>query len=234
MFETKSGVVLIAGLGFFALAFLSMGLVPWLMYANLKEETVEEMVQKQLDRRQQATTGPNWTILDYFKDLQNRYPESFEKYFGQEATFEKCVEAIRQGHKVYVAEACWHCHSQFVRPVSNEDQRWGPVAQSWEYHNELQKPVLFGTRRVGPDLSREGGRRSSDWHAMHFFRPRSTSPRSVMPEYSWFFDGDPGKPNARGLAIITYMQFLGSWADGYPTMIPANLKLPKAPTEVKK
>lgn len=234
MFESKSGVVLIAGLGFFALAFLSMGLVPWLMYANLKEETVEEMVQKQLDRRQQATVGPNWTIVDYFKDLQNRYPESFEKYFGKEATVEKCVEAIRQGHKVYVAEACWHCHSQFVRPVSNEDQRWGPVAQSWEYQNELQKPVLFGTRRVGPDLSREGGRRSSDWHAMHFFRPRSTSPRSVMPEYPWFFDGDPGKPNARGLAIITYMQFLGSWADGYPTMIPANLKLPKVPTEVKK
>lgn len=232
MFESKSGVFLIAGVGFFALAFASMGVTPWLMYGNLKEETVEEMVQKQLERRQKARQGPNWTILDYFKDLQNRYPESFDKYIGPEASFAKCVEAIRAGHKVYVAEACWHCHSQFVRDMSNEDQRWGPVAQSWEYQNELQKPVLFGTRRVGPDLSREGGRRSSDWHALHFYRPRSTSPRSVMPDYPWFFDGDPGKPNDRGLALITYVQFLGSWLDGYPTMVPANLKIPKPSQEV--
>jgi hypothetical protein len=90
------------------------------------------------------------------------------------------------------------------------------VSASWEYQNELQRPVLFGTRRVGPDLTREGGRRSSDWHAVHFFKPRLTSPQSVMPDYPWFFDGDSGKPNRRGLAIITYMQWLGSWRDNHP------------------
>lgn len=227
MLESKSGVFLVAGIGFFALAFISMGVTPWLMFADLKEETVEELVQKQLERRRQATAGPSWTILDYFKDLQNRYPESFAKYVGPDASLAKCVEAIRAGHKVYVGEACWHCHSQFVRNMANEDQRWGPVAQSWEYQNELHKPVLFGTRRVGPDLSREGGRRSNDWHALHFYRPRNTSPSSVMPDYPWFFDGDPGKPNDRGLAVITYMQFLGSWLDGYPTMMPSNLKMPR-------
>lgn len=225
MFETKSGIFLIAGLGFFAIAFLGNGVVPWVMYAKLEEKTVEQMVQEHLDRYDTGREGPNFSIVDYFKDLKVRYPDTFAKYYG-EPTQENCVKAIRQGHQVYVAEACWHCHSQFVRPVSNEDRRWGPVAQSWEYSNELQKPVLFGTRRVGPDLSREGGRRSSDWHATHFFNPRWTSPDSVMPEYPWLFDGDPGQPNERGLGLIMYMQFLGSWLDGYPTMQPDGLKMP--------
>lgn len=226
MFESKSGVFLIAGLGFFLLAFLANGVVPWIMYAHVPEKTVVEMVTEQLQRQQSAKDGPNGTVLDYFKDLKLRYPEPFTKYYGKDASLDKCVEAIRTGHKVYVAEACWHCHSQFVREVSNEERRWGPVSQSWEYQNELQKPVLFGTRRVGPDLTREGGRRSNDWHATHFFQPRWTSPRSVMPEYPWLFDGDAGQPNERGLGLIVYMQFLGSWLDGYPTMMPENLKMP--------
>jgi cbb3-type cytochrome oxidase cytochrome c subunit len=107
------------------------------------------------------------------------------------------------------------------------------VAKSWEYNNELQRPVMFGTRRVGPDLSREAGRRGNDWHFIHFYRPRMTTPESVMPDYPWFFDGraaaevptddggtqrveGPAAPNKRGFAIITYMQWLGSWLDSYP------------------
>ena len=113
-------------------------------------------------------------------------------------------------------EACWHCHSQFVRPVSNEEKRWGPVSQSYEYQNELQRPVMFGTRRVGPDLSREGGRRSNDWHAVHFFKPTTLSVGSPMPEYPWLFDGAANKPNKRGLALMTYVQWLGSWLESYP------------------
>jgi hypothetical protein len=240
MFETKSGILLIAGIGFFGLAFLSNGAVPILMYADKKELTAEEMV--------------NRNVLVQFEDLAQRYPEAFAKHFGkppdvdekdtaeqraekrhkrEEFLREKCAEAIRLGRDVYVGEACWHCHSQFIRPVSNENRRWGPVSQNWEYENELQRPVLFGTRRVGPDLSREGGRRGNDWHAVHYFKPRLTSPQSVMPEYPWFFDesdralaqdergrtikvAGPVSPNKRGLAIITYMQWLGSWLDSYP------------------
>ena len=94
--------------------------------------------------------------------------------------------------------------------------RWGAVAQTWEFQNELQRPVMFGTRRVGPDLSREGGRRSNDWHAVHFFEPTMLSTGSPMPKYPWLFDGSPDKPNRRGLALITYIQWLGSWLDTYP------------------
>ena len=230
MFETKSGVLLIAGLGFFFLAFLSNGLVAWLMYAHLPEKTVEQMIAEQVDNPNRSQT-----VMSAFRDLEARYPQSFQKYYGA-ATQEKCAEALRLGRKIYIGEGCWHCHSQFVRPVSNEDKRWGPVSASIEYQNELQRPVMFGTRRVGPDLTREGGRRGNDWHIVHFFRPRLTSPQSVMPEYPWFFDGKlqttgqdgtryegPADPNRRGIAIITYMQFLGSWLDTYPTYTSRDL-----------
>jgi hypothetical protein len=211
MFESKSGVIFVAGLAFFGLAFLSNAIVPALMYRDLGEQTAEELV--------------NANLRYQFEDLAQRFPESFREHYGEppadpdeaDAWFnEKCTEALRLGRDVYVGEGCWHCHSQFIRPVSNEDRRWGPVSESWEYQNELQRPVLFGTRRVGPDLSREGGRRSSDWHAVHFFKPSDLSEGSPMPEYPWFFDGSPEHPNERGLALITYVQWLGSWLESYP------------------
>lgn len=211
MFEKKSGILLVAGVGFFALAFVSNALVPALMYRRLPEQTVEQVV--------------NGNLRYQFEDLAQRYPEAFKAAYGEapvdpgqaaEWFNAKAAEALRVGHKIYVGEGCWHCHSQFVRPVSNEDRRWGPVSKSWEYQNELQRPVLFGTRRVGPDLSREGARRSNDWHAVHFWQPDMLSPKSPMPRYPWLFDGAPDQPNARGLALITYVQWLGSWLESYP------------------
>jgi len=211
MFESKSGVLLIGGLGFFLFAFLSNAVVPILMYRHLPEKTTRQLV------------NPN--VKFQFEDLSQRWPEAFEKAYGkppvepdqQLAWFEdRCAEALDLGREIYVGEGCWHCHSQFVRPVSNEEQRWGPVAQSDEFQNVLQRPVMFGTRRVGPDLSREAGRRSNDWHAVHFFRPKMLSTGSPMPEYPWLFDGAPDKPTERALALMTYVQWLGSWNQAYP------------------
>ena len=201
MFESKSGIFFIAGIGFFLLAFLGNGAVPMIMYKDRHEQTAEEVVNKR--------------VMAQFRDLAERYPDQFKTAFGavSETT---CAEALRLGRQIYVGEGCWHCHSQFVRPVSNESLRYGPVSQSHEYDNELQRPVMFGTRRVGPDLSREGGRRGNDWHAVHFYKPSVVSHASPMPEYPWFFDGSPDKPNRRGLALITYIQWLGSWLPEYP------------------
>lgn len=201
MFESRSGVFLVAGVGFFLLSFVVMGLLPWTMYLDQPEKTVEEL----------ASEG----IIPEFVELAEKFPEQFSQYYPQGVTELSFGEALIVGHRVYVAEGCWHCHSQQVRPVSKEDQRWGPVAHAREYQNELQRPVLFGTRRVGPDLSREGGRRSNDWHVAHFFKPTNVSPTSVMPEYSWFYDDD-GYPNEKGMGIITYVQWLGSWLAEYP------------------
>lgn len=201
MFESKAGVLLVGGLGFFAFAFISNALVPIYMFKDMPERPVEEL------------TNPN--VMYTVEDLARRYPEEFKEHFG-EPTEEAAAELLSLGRSIYVREGCWHCHSQFVRPVSNESRRWGPVSETWEYQNSLQRPVMFGTRRVGPDLSREGGRRSNDWHAVHFYQPQMVSTGSPMPEYSWFFDGSPDKPNRSGLAIITYVQWLGSWLPVYP------------------
>jgi len=229
MFESKYGILFIGGVGFFILAFLGNGALPMVMYKDLPEQTAEEVV--------------NPHLLRQFRDLQDRWPDSFQAAFGelpmpidppadasaaersrieaeneklQQQATEKAAEALRLGRQIYIGEGCWHCHSQFVRPVSNESLRYGPVSKTVEYQNELQRPVMFGTRRVGPDLSREGGRRSNDWHAVHFFKPTMVSKSSPMPEYPWFFSGTPDKPTRRGLAIITYVQWLGSWQESYP------------------
>ncbi len=211
MLEKRSGVFFIAGLFFFGLAFVSQAVVPILMYRDQPEKTAEQLV------------NPN--VRFQMEDLAKRFPDSFKEAFGdipavgpeREAWLnQRCADALRIGRKAYTGEACWHCHSQFVRPVSNEDRRWGPVAKAEEYQNELQRPVMFGTRRVGPDLSREGGRRSNDWHAVHLFKPNSLISGSPMPAYPWYFEGSPEKPNKRGLSLILYVQWLGSWLESYP------------------
>ncbi len=215
MLESKSGVFFVAGLGFFALAFVVMGALPYTIYRGMEEETVAEMIEKH-------------GIVPEFVGLAEKFPEQFKEYFG-ECNAESFEAALRRGHRIYIGEACWHCHSQFVRPVSKESQRWGPVAHAREYNNELQRPVLFGTRRVGPDLSREAGRRSNDWHMAHFYKPTNVVPSSVMPEYAWFFD-ENDLPNRDGMAIITYVQWLGSWIDEYPYYLGEG---PEGPGEIK-
>jgi hypothetical protein len=237
MFESKTGIFLIAGLGFFGFAFLSNGLLPMVMFKD-PPHTVRSEVEKataagerpeQMIYEQTVREVINPRLRAQVEDMASRWPEPFAAAFGEledknrdgqaddrEQLDDKIEEALRLGRQVYIGEGCWHCHSQFIRPVSNESQRWGPVSTPEEYQNELQRPVMFGTRRVGPDLSREGGRRANDWHAVHFFRPKTVSSDSPMPNYPWFFDGAPDKPNRRGLALMTYIQWLGSWLDSYP------------------
>ncbi len=201
MFESKAGVFLIAGLLFFVIAFLVMGLLPWTIYLDQPEQTLEDLVADGLTHE--------------FVELAERFPKQFAEHFPDGVTETSFAQALDLGHQVYVAEACWHCHSQQIRPVSNENIRWGPVSHAREYQNVLQRPVLFGTRRVGPDLIREAARHSNDWHVAHFHDPRNVSPTSVMPRYGWFFD-DEGYPNKRGMSIISYVQWLGSWLPEYP------------------
>jgi hypothetical protein len=205
--ERLRTIILVAGIAFFGFAFVVMGVSAYAISGRDKVLTVEEVIDRD-------------GVLEEIYDLQQRWPEAFAKAFGEPATEAdwKRVEAdaVREGHRIYVSEACWHCHSQFVRPVSNEALRFGPVSRAPEYQNELQLPVLFGTRRVGPDLSREAKVRPHDWQAAHLYRPRSVAPTSVMPDYTWFFDPPPAEgaapvPNRRGLSLIAYLQWLGSW-----------------------
>ena len=91
----------------------------------------------------------------------------------------------RLGRGVYIREGCWYCHSQYVRPVTGEDLRWGPVSEAGEYAYDL--PHLFSTRRIGPDLTRVGLKYGDDWHYAHHFDPRLVVPDSIMPSFKWLY-----------------------------------------------
>jgi cytochrome c oxidase cbb3-type subunit 2 len=93
----------------------------------------------------------------------------------------------QHGRAVYIREGCWYCHSQYVRPVTGETRRWGPVTQAGEY--AFDQPHLFSTRRIGPDLSRVGLKYSNAWHLAHFWNARWLSPDSIMPRFAALFDG---------------------------------------------
>ncbi|MFQ5748967.1 MAG: cbb3-type cytochrome c oxidase subunit II [Planctomycetota bacterium] len=197
--DSFRSVFFVAGLGFFLLAFLASAVLPVLTLSGTPYTSIEEIA---------ADPTPEW------RDMAERWPDAFKDAWGEEAWAQALLlpkrldespadpgavkaatgayaQAIHRGRDIYIAEGCWHCHSQYVRGVSKEEQRWGRVAMSEEYENELQRPPLWGTRRVGPDLSREWGRHSNDWHAAHLLDPRSTSPKSVMPVYPWFFRPNP-------------------------------------------
>jgi cytochrome c oxidase cbb3-type subunit 2 len=95
-----------------------------------------------------------------------------------------------RGRRIYTIEGCWYCHSQYVRPVTGETRRWGPVSQAGEYAFDV--PHLFSTRRIGPDLTRVGLKYSDEWHLAHFWNPRMVVPDSIMPSFRYLFDGPYG------------------------------------------
>ncbi|NQV98205.1 MAG: cbb3-type cytochrome c oxidase subunit II [Rhodospirillales bacterium] len=106
------------------------------------------------------------------------------KWMEAKATDYTAKQAL--GRKVYIREGCWYCHSQFVRPVTGETRRWGPVSQAGEYAFDV--PHLFSTRRIGPDLTRVGLKYSDEWHLAHFWNPRMVVPDSIMPRFAELFD----------------------------------------------
>jgi cytochrome c oxidase cbb3-type subunit I/II len=107
----------------------------------------------------------------------------------------------RLGRGVYIREGCWYCHSQYVRPVTGEDVRWGPVSEAGEYAFDL--PHLFSTRRIGPDLTRVGLKYGDDWHYAHHWNPRLVVPDSIMPSFPWLFHTlrVPVRKEGDGLAL---------------------------------
>lgn len=85
------------------------------------------------------------------------------------------------GRAIYISEGCYNCHSQMIRPIVAETKRYGEYSKPGEFIYD--RPFQWGSRRIGPDLAREGGRNSSFWHWRHFENPADVSPGSVMPSY---------------------------------------------------
>ena len=87
------------------------------------------------------------------------------------------------GRDLYIREGCLGCHSQMIRPFRSETERYGEYSKAGE--SVYDHPFLWGSERKGPDLAREGGKYPDAWHYNHMDDPRSTSPGSIMPRYSW-------------------------------------------------
>ena len=198
----------VAGVGCFAVAIVLSMVFPWMTlnsYHGMDFQTLEDLAAEPSAE---------------FRQLAADFPEAFQEVYG-EVSSESYAQALRLGRDVYVGQACWHCHSQYVRVVSNEAQRFGPPSTAQEYQNALHQPHLWGTRRVGPDLTHEGGLRSNDWHTAHFWNPQAVSPGSVMPRYRWFLEEgfrlvrgiDPDVADRNGLSPDTVYPIPGV----YPT-----------------
>ena len=109
--------------------------------------------------------------------------------FFIESTIEE-VKGVRpytplelKGREIYVREGCYVCHSQMVRPLRDEVERYGHYSLAAE--SMYDHPFQWGSKRTGPDLARVGGRYSDEWHREHLIDPRSMVPESVMPPYAF-------------------------------------------------
>jgi len=112
--------------------------------------------------------------------------------FYLENTIEK-VEGMRPytpleltGKQIYIREGCYGCHSQMIRPMRDEVERYGHYSLAAE--SMYDRPFQWGSKRTGPDLARVGGRYSDEWHRDHFYDAKSVVPESVMPPYGFLFD----------------------------------------------
>ena len=153
-----------AGVGFFALSFLVLAILPG-------KELADEI------KRVAPVTMPTLTASE------------------------------QRGRIIYGREGCAYCHTQQVRFLAADVRRFGAPTEAWE--TKYDYPQLWGTRRIGPDLSREFNLHPQDWQLTHLFNPRLVVRDSVMPPYPWLFDGSPRQPTQEGLDLLAYLQSLG-------------------------
>jgi len=117
------------------------------------------------------------------------------------------TESEARGREIYGREGCAYCHSQMIRALPADEQRFGPASEAWETAQDT--PQMWGTRRIGPDLSREAGRRTADWQFAHLWNPQSVVPRSNMPSFPWLFNGSARQPTQEGIDVVAYLESLG-------------------------
>ncbi|HQU68058.1 MAG TPA: cytochrome-c oxidase, cbb3-type subunit II [Albidovulum sp.] len=87
------------------------------------------------------------------------------------------------GREIYIREGCYACHSQMIRSLADEIDRYGPYSLAGE--SAYDHPMLWGSKRTGPDLARVGGKYSDYWHVAHLINPRNVVSASIMPSYPW-------------------------------------------------
>ena len=134
-------------------------------------------------------------IIPLFNDAQTVQP----------APGVKPYEPLRlAGRDVYVREGCYNCHSQMIRTLSFETQRYGERSSAGEF--VYDRPFQWGSKRTGPDLARVGGKYSDAWQRAHLLAPRELVPRTNMPAYPWLaeekIDGEELQARMRALRTL--------------------------------
>jgi len=175
-----------AGVGFFALSFLVLAIVP----GKELEDEIKQVA---------PVTMPTLTASE------------------------------QRGRVIYGREGCAYCHTQQIRSLAADVRRFGTPIEPWE--TKYDYPQLWGTRRIGPDLSREFNLRPHDWQLTHLYDPRLVVRDSVMPPYPWLFDVGPGQPTQEGLDVLAYIQSLGRarQLSGFDRQTLASSVLPETP-----
>jgi cytochrome c oxidase cbb3-type subunit 2 len=112
------------------------------------------------------------------------------------------------GRDVYVREGCYNCHSQMVRTLRFETERYGHYSLAGE--SVYDRPFQWGSKRTGPDLARVGGRYSDDWHRVHLLNPRDVVPESNMPAFPWL-----AKNKLDGATVQAHMRAIQRLGDPY-------------------
>jgi cytochrome c oxidase cbb3-type subunit I/II len=180
--EGPKGVILIGGVFALILALFIQGVLP-AMLPETRRETVTRVVRTDLGQLQ-------WV----------------------HAKAQPYTPLERLGRRVYQREGCWYCHSQYIRPINDEELRWGPVTEAGEYAFDV--PHFWGTQRIGPDLARVGLKVANGWHYAHHWEPQLIVPASNMPAVRWLFRAPvtaelTGEGEARTVADTPDVRALG-------------------------
>lgn len=124
-----------------------------------------------------------------------------------------------EGRDIYIREGCNVCHSQMIRPLRAETERYGHYSVAGE--SVWEHPFLWGSKRTGPDLARVGQRYSDDWHKAHLIDPRSVVPESNMPSFRWLDENLlDGKTTAKKLETFNFLTRNRSHKDENGKAIP--------------
>jgi cytochrome c oxidase cbb3-type subunit 2 len=125
------------------------------------------------------------------------------------------------GRDIYVREGCYNCHSQMIRTLRFETERYGHYSMAGE--SVYDRPFQWGSKRTGPDLARVGGRYSDDWHRVHMTNPRDVVPESNMPSFPWL-----AQTQLDGAQVAQHMRALQRLGDPY-----SNTEIAKASSDVE-
>lgn len=149
-----------------------------------------------------ALMGVLIAVVISFGGLVEIVPLYFQSSVVQASPGVKPYGALAlEGRDIYVREGCYNCHSQMVRTLKGDTDRYGHYSLAGE--SVYDHPFQFGSKRTGPDLARVGGRYSDEWHRIHLMNPRDVVPESNMPPFSWLAANRlDGRDTARKMRVL--------------------------------